>query len=245
MYCSRSSDLRRTCSSSRATCSSIVATWGGRRPRRPKSSRSRSLNAVSLLSSGSASRSAPRRVTRSGPPAVGNSTAGRRSGAARSGRPAGGVADAVLAVGQRGPIGRRTTRDAAFGTPSAVRHGTGRAPASRDDRSPEADRGPIDRPAAGPDDPIADRKVTNLEAVVRGRRSARRGAPFGTRPVQRPDLRLARRWSMAVAVPRTAIPTRSALRVPAPRHRDRPMQGLRALHPGLPPARALPSIRAS
>ena len=49
-----------SCSISRATCSSSVRTRGGRSPRSPKTSRSCSVNAVSLFSSGCASNSCPR-----------------------------------------------------------------------------------------------------------------------------------------------------------------------------------------
>ena len=50
----------RRCSSSSATCSSMVATRQGSRPRSPRTSRSRAVNAASLLSSGCPKISAPR-----------------------------------------------------------------------------------------------------------------------------------------------------------------------------------------
>ena len=59
MYFSRFDVLRRKFSSTRATCSSWVFGWCGRRPRRPSASRSASVNAVPLLSEGSRSSAAP------------------------------------------------------------------------------------------------------------------------------------------------------------------------------------------
>ena len=97
MYCSSSSSLRRRCSTSSSTCSSIDMTRSGSRPRRPNASRSARGNARSFVSIRSRQKVRPRHVDlgfeaggepveRSGEGSHRVNDSGRRGSAARATR---------------------------------------------------------------------------------------------------------------------------------------------------------------